>query len=465
MTLSYRYDIDDEELIRLQLLAQRRIGGSSRASSVNSSLVNYRRVTSNGVRPGFLSSVGETATPLTPSAAQLATPLTPSAAQLATPLTPSAAQLASPLTPSAAQLATPLTPSAAQFATPLTPSAAQLAKPLTPSAAQLASPLTPSAAQLATPLTPSAAQLATPLTPSAAVLAEKRKNILERRQQLEDGRLRRKELRKKGKNAQKIRLEERMKFEKEMEERYRPKIPEKKSLIFLADQEDMKATVKERILLKYFTNDDDSEESVKPLVNDEQRAVFANIFDEIDLNRDGWIDMKEFKGKLCSMATKDQLKQLLQVFDVNRDSFVDKREFVVICALNDKLRGSRTESGTTSLELNIQRLANFLIIYKELFDIIDEDGDGKVQVDEVVLLVKTAVQADNSLCEEKIMMELGIMEKDEKGCIDFITFIYNVSLFSRLFRVVMDSPLSVSNLEDVRDRVLRKHSRKASGNT
>ena len=62
-----------------------------------------------------------------------------------------------------------------------------------------------------------------------------------------------------------------MKFEKEMEERYRPKIPEKKrfgqnfsscvahqsfdvdrsfllqtSLIFLADQEDMKATVKER---------------------------------------------------------------------------------------------------------------------------------------------------------------------------------------------------------------------------
>ena len=48
-------------------------------------------------------------------------------------------------------------------------------------------------------------------------------------------------------------------------------------------------------------------------MNDEQRAVFANIFDEIDLNRDGWIDMKEFKGKLCSMATKDQLKQLLQV--------------------------------------------------------------------------------------------------------------------------------------------------------
>ena len=118
-------------------------------------------------------------------------------------------------------------------------------------------------------------------------------------------------------------------------------------------------------------------------------------------------------------------------------------------------------------------------------------------MDEVVLLVKTAVQADQSLCEEKIMMELGIMEKDEKGkifvwifllvcsetfflqskfllrsrknifpgCIDFITFIYNVSLFSRLFRVVMDSPLSVSNLEDVRDRVLRKHSRKASGNT
>lgn len=36
-------------------------------------------------------------------------------------------------------------------------------------------------------------------------------------------------------------------------------------------------------------------------------------------------------------------------------------------------------------------------------------------MDEVVLLVKTAVQADQSLCEEKIMMELGIMEKDEKG--------------------------------------------------
>lgn len=55
-----------------------------------------------------------------------------------------------------------------------------------------------------------------------------RKNILERRSQIVDDREKRKELRREHKREKAKRLDEKMKFETEMAEKYKPQKPEKK---------------------------------------------------------------------------------------------------------------------------------------------------------------------------------------------------------------------------------------------
>ncbi|XP_028391714.1 uncharacterized protein LOC114516439 [Dendronephthya gigantea] len=318
------------------------------------------------------------------------------------------------------------------------------------------------------PGTSPSGQNSSPVPPTAAVEAEKRKNILERRHQLQDDRVKRKELRREQKKERAQRLEEKMKFEKEMEEKYRPRKPEKKSLIFLTEQSDEEKKRDKRVFLteEDFTNDAEEEGNgpVYSFINDKQRQAFASIFNEMDKNKDGKIDIEELKQNLFPLATKSNLKHLLKVFDLNKDHEVEMREFITICALNDKLCGTRTESGTTSLALDLERLAQHITIYKELFDVIDEDQDGHIQTDEILLMITTAVEGDEKVDEGEARTVLENIEKDERGFIDFTSFMSYIPFFAKLLQVIMDSPLSVKNLEQARDRVIRKYSRN-SGST
>ena len=45
------------------------------------------------------------------------------------------------------------------------------------------------------------------------------------------------------------------------------------------------------------------------------------------------------------------------------------------------------------------------------------------------------------------------------GYIDFTSFMSYIPFFAKLLQVIMDSPLSIKNLEQARDRVMRKYSR------
>ena len=52
---------------------------------------------------------------------------------------------------------------------------------------------------------------------------------------------------------------------------------------------------------------------------------------------------------------------------------------------------------------------------QELFDVIDEDRDGHIQTDEILLMITTALAGDESVDEDEARRVLDNMEKDEKG--------------------------------------------------
>ncbi|CAB3983074.1 Calcium-dependent kinase 26 [Paramuricea clavata] len=303
-------------------------------------------------------------------------------------------------------------------------------------------------------------QNSSPVPPTFAVEAEKRKKILERRSQMKDDREIRKEMRREQQREKLKRFEEKQEFEKQMEEKYKPKKPEKRSLIFLTEQSDDERKQNQRVFLTEsdFMIDEEEQGSTYSFVNEKQRLAFSSIFNEMDKNQDGRIDINELKQNLFPLASKNNLKHLLQVFDLNKDHMVEMREFITICALNDQLCGTRTESGTTSLALDLERLAQHITIYKELFDVIDEDRDGHIQTDEIFLMITTAVTGDERVDEDEARRVLDNMEKDEKGYIDFTSFMSYIPFFAKLLQVIMDSPLSIKNLEQARDRVIRKYS-------
>ena len=54
-------------------------------------------------------------------------------------------------------------------------------------------------------------------------------------------------------------------------------------------------------------------------INEKQRLAFTSIFDEMDKNKDGKIDINELKENLFPLASKNNLKHLLQVIVLTSD--------------------------------------------------------------------------------------------------------------------------------------------------
>lgn len=58
---------------------------------------------------------------------------------------------------------------------------------------------------------------------------------------------------------------------------------------------------------------------------------------------------------------------------------------------------------------------NGCVKQQELFDVVDEDGDGRLQSDEVLLMVITAIEGENQMDVEESKRILDSVEKDENG--------------------------------------------------
>lgn len=305
-------------------------------------------------------------------------------------------------------------------------------------------------------------QNSSPILPETANETEESEDHMGRKNLTkEELRQKQREMKRMKEREKEQRLEEKAKFEKEMEERYKRKKLEHKSMIFVTEN-NHGSKQKQRVFLTESDFMDEEKAAVYSFINEKQRNAFTSIFNDIDKSKDGKVDMDELKQQLFPLVSKKNLKYLLQVFDLDKDNTVDLREFVTICALNDKLCGIRTESETASLALDLGRLAEHITIYKELFNVVDEDGDGRLQADEVLLMVTTATEGETDEIDvDESKRVLDNIEKDENGFIDFVSFLSYIPFFAKLLKVIMDSPLSIASLERVREKVTRKYSRNA----
>ncbi|CAO2820172.1 unnamed protein product [Amaranthus hypochondriacus] len=128
-----------------------------------------------------------------------------------------------------------------------------------------------------------------------------------------------------------------------------------------------------------------------------------HVFKKFDVNGDGKISSSELgslMGSLGQEVTKEEIDSMIREVDSDGDGFIDINEFI---ALNTK--------GIDSDEI----LHNL----KEAFSIYDADGNGKITVEELQMVMKS-LGDDFSLGECRKMIN-GV-DRDGDGTINFDEF-------------------------------------------
>lgn len=188
------------------------------------------------------------------------------------------------------------------------------------------------------------------------------------------------------------------------------------------------------------------------IINDKQRHVFGFLFDEVDKDKNGSVTLEELKLRMQPSVSRNDIKHFVQVFDLNKDKTVDKREFTAICALNDRIAGTKTESEDASLALDLEYLAQHIVIFKEMFKTVDEDDDNRLDAGELLVMVSAAMETEIG-ADLQTAKEVLEGARDEFGFIDFIGFMSYIPFFAKLLRTVLEHPLTIPELERARERV------------
>ena len=193
------------------------------------------------------------------------------------------------------------------------------------------------------------------------------------------------------------------------------------------------------------------------LVSDKQRQVFDDLFQQMDSDRSGSVSVEEVLDKLFAHTSKSDVKKLISVFDLNGDQTLDAREFSSICALNDKLRGTISQDSSSSLSFDMVSLEKHLTMYREIFEMIDQDGDHQIHLQEVMLLMSSSMNI--SLEENHLLASyiLDTIHKDAQGFVDFASFLTCLPFFLHLHRSLMNqSEVSLRKIQESREQVRAK---------
>ncbi|XP_035678480.1 uncharacterized protein LOC118417165 isoform X1 [Branchiostoma floridae] len=208
-----------------------------------------------------------------------------------------------------------------------------------------------------------------------------------------------------------------------------------------------------------------------------QQQIFERKFDEIDLEGQGVITMETLKSRMFGNLKERDLDLLMKVFDLNSDKTIDKREFVTVAALNDKLRGitgemnlldvfaDREDTSTLSpndpLELNLDKLAFHIQAYKEMFQVVDTDGDGRLTMEEIMLLLSAGVGTQVGTDKDLVRAIIKVLDKDGNGSIDFVEYLSFIPFFLHIHQHIVKRPISITDVENARQAVQKALSRRS----
>ncbi|KAJ0974958.1 hypothetical protein J5N97_016923 [Dioscorea zingiberensis] len=123
------------------------------------------------------------------------------------------------------------------------------------------------------------------------------------------------------------------------------------------------------------------------------------VFDKIDLNRDGKISLDELQALLKAFGKDDpaaEAKQMILVADTNKDGYIDFSEFMEV-----HRRGIRTSD------------------IQSAFWMFDQDGDGRISPEEVrQIMVKLGEHCSLEDCRRMVQQ----VDKNSDGLVDMDDF-------------------------------------------
>ncbi|XP_038068005.1 uncharacterized protein LOC119737616 isoform X2 [Patiria miniata] len=186
-----------------------------------------------------------------------------------------------------------------------------------------------------------------------------------------------------------------------------------------------------------------------------QQEVLEKKFQELDIDGNGVITLQElFKRMYRGRANKELGRAFMQVFDLNKDQTIDEREFVIVAALNDKLTGKLTDSADAPLELDLDRLAQSITAYKEIFQVTDQDSDGRLTLEDVMLVISLSGNLETGIDPDIVQHVHNTIDADDNGTIDFIEYLTYIPFFLKLHkRMAASRHITIAEVERTRDAV------------
>ncbi|CAH1779893.1 unnamed protein product [Owenia fusiformis] len=201
-------------------------------------------------------------------------------------------------------------------------------------------------------------------------------------------------------------------------------------------------------------------------VSDLQREAFLAKFRELDMDGSGSITSEELSTKLFANSTKEDLDYFMKTFDLNKDQMIDEEEFVTLLGLNDKLNGHMTTSKDEPLELNLPRLSYHITVYKEMFQLADQEMHGRLSIKDVMLIMTSGLGQAVGTDKELVDIIHNTIDKDQSGYIDFVEYLSFIPFFIKIHQHMMAQPVLIEHIENARKLVrqaLRRKPNKDAG--
>ncbi|XP_071784626.1 uncharacterized protein [Asterias amurensis] len=185
-----------------------------------------------------------------------------------------------------------------------------------------------------------------------------------------------------------------------------------------------------------------------------QQEVFEKKFEDFDTDGNGVISLQELFSRMYRGKDKETARTFMQVFDLNKDKTIEQREFVIVAALNDKLTGRVTDSLDAPLELDLEMLAQHITAYKELFEVTDQDADGRLTLEDIMLSIALSGNIESGTDPEVVKHVHNTIDADDSGTIDFMEFLTYIPFFLKLHkRMVQSRHITIAEIETARKAV------------
>ncbi|XP_033105144.1 uncharacterized protein LOC117107551 [Anneissia japonica] len=195
---------------------------------------------------------------------------------------------------------------------------------------------------------------------------------------------------------------------------------------------------------------------VYTFISPRQQTIFEEKFQELDVNDNGILTLDELQERMKKWVGKEDIKLIMQIFDLNKDKTIDVREFVTMAALNDKITGHVTESPDQQLAFSLKKLSHHVTAYKEMFDIMDVNGNSQLSMEELMVIIVASTGLDLQADQDVVKYIYDTIDKDKSGSIDFVEYLSYIPFFLKLYQHVFGKPISLDVIEDALQSV-RQH--------